>query len=194
MADDAPDNQFTMSADDPSCIKDHYKVRHPQTYDLPQFFGIVENQVYRSQLPQNTPAPSPAGGNPSWLTNTRSEYLQPMHYPYIQTLELTTILVLSPEKPSRALKSFAEENSIKLVKYPPPSWRGLMGEVHLGLQGWKPDHAWSAMAEGLIQDSLRIVLSPKTHPILVTSTYLRPLHPPGPQYSIRKIFVSYFRG
>src|SRR5579859_2031133 len=26
------------------------------------------------------------------------------------------------------------------------------------------------MAEGLIQDSLRILLSPKTHPILVTST------------------------
>jgi protein tyrosine/serine phosphatase len=41
----------------------------------------------------------------------------------------------------------------------------------LGLQGWKPDHAWSAMAEGLISDSLRILLSQKTHPILVTSTY-----------------------
>ena len=39
-----------------------------------------------------------------------------MHYPYIQTLELTTILVLSPEKPSRALKYFANENSIKLVR------------------------------------------------------------------------------
>jgi hypothetical protein len=47
----------------------------------------------------------------------RSETLQPVHYPYIQTLELTTILVLSPEKPSRALKSFAEENSIKLVRF-----------------------------------------------------------------------------
>ena len=45
----------------------------------------------------------------------RSETLQPIHYPYIQALELTTILVLSPEKPSRALKSFAEENDIKLV-------------------------------------------------------------------------------
>ena len=59
------------------------------------------------------------GGNLFWLTKPRSEYLQPMHYPYIQTLELTTILALSPEKPSRALKSFAEENSIKLVKHPP---------------------------------------------------------------------------
>lgn len=39
-----------------------------------------------------------------------------MHYPYIQTLELTTILVLSPEKPSRALRSFSEENGIKLVR------------------------------------------------------------------------------
>lgn len=48
----------------------------------------------------------------------RSETLQPIHYPYIQTLELTTILVLSPEKPSRALKSFAEENGIKLVVFP----------------------------------------------------------------------------
>ena len=27
------------------------------------------------------------------------------------------------------------------------------------------------MAEGLIQDSLRVVLTPKTHPILVTSTH-----------------------
>jgi len=84
-------------------------------------------------------------------------------------LELTTILVLSPEKPSRALKSFAEENSIKLVWF-----RGIQAdhEIHLGLQGWKPDHAWSAMAEGLIQDSLRILLNQKTHPILVTSTSL----------------------
>jgi hypothetical protein len=30
------------------------------------------------------------------------------------------------------------------------------------------------MAEGLISDSLRILLSQKTHPILVTSTYLPP--------------------
>jgi len=97
-----------------------------------------------------------------------------MHYPYIQTLELTTILVLSPEKPSRALRSFSEEHRIKLVC---PLCGGRLMKVHLGLQGWKPDHAWSAMAEGLIQDSLRIVLSPKTHPILVTSTYiLRPPH------------------
>jgi len=44
--------------------------------------------------------------------------------------------------------------------------------MHLGLQGWKPDHAWSAMAEGLISDSIRILLSQKTHPILVTSTYV----------------------
>ena len=108
-----------MSTDAAEPMQARHKQLHPRTYDLPQFFGIVENQVYRSQLPQNTPAPSPAGGNPSWLTNTRSEYLQPMHYPYIQTLELTTILALSPEKPSRALKSFAEENSIKLVKHPP---------------------------------------------------------------------------
>ena len=62
----------------------------------------------------------------------------------------------------------------------------------MGLQGWKPDHAWSAMAEGLIQDSLRIVLSPKTHPILVTSTYLQPLHPQFPSTLFAKLssFVS----
>jgi len=39
-----------MSADEPSRIEDHHKLHHPRTYDLPQFFGIVENQVYRSHL------------------------------------------------------------------------------------------------------------------------------------------------
>ena len=98
-----------------------------------------------------------------------SETIQPLHYPYIQSLELSTILILSPEKPSRALKSFADENSIKLVEN---VTFVLTREVHLGLQGWKPDHAWSAMAEGLIKDSIRVILNPKTHPILVTSTFL----------------------
>ena len=83
---------------------DTHKHIYPRTYDLPQFFGIVENQIYRSFPPACV------------LIRRRSETLQPIHYPYIQALELTTILVLSPEKPSRALKSFAEENAIKLVR------------------------------------------------------------------------------
>jgi hypothetical protein len=77
------------------------KPSHPRTYDLPQFFGIVENQIYRYLSPSNS--------------HSSSETLQPIHFPYIQTLELTTIVVLSPEKPTRALKSFAEANAIKLV-------------------------------------------------------------------------------
>src|SRR5271169_7024391 len=90
--------------DEPLSHIDHPKSLHPRTFDLPQFFGIVETQIYRFP-------PS------SLVSNGRcsSETLQPIHYPYIQTLELTTILVLSPEKPSRSLKSFAEENSIRLV-------------------------------------------------------------------------------
>jgi hypothetical protein len=92
-----------MSTDDPPSHTDTHKHIYPRTYDLPQFFGIVENQIYRY-------SPSTCV-----LIGRRSETLQPIHYPYIQALELTTILVLSPEKPSRALKSFAEENAIKLV-------------------------------------------------------------------------------
>src|SRR5271155_4618763 len=99
--------------DPPSTLDRHHHSKHthhPRTYDLPQFFGIVESQIYRSP-PPHRPA----------LTHPRSESLQPIHYPYIQALELTTILILSPEKPSRALKSFAEENNIKLVS---PCWHG----------------------------------------------------------------------
>ena len=93
-----------MSTDDPPSHTDTHKHIYPRTYDLPQFFGIVENQIYRSFSSTRV------------LIRRRSETLQPIHYPYIQALELTTILVLSPEKPSRALKSFAEENAIKLVR------------------------------------------------------------------------------
>src|SRR5437763_7062409 len=92
-----------MAADGSLSHADHHKHIHPRTFDLPQFFGIVESQVYRYSPRQRL------------FNQPRSETLQPIHYPYIQTLELTTILVLSPEKPSRALKSFAEENNVKLV-------------------------------------------------------------------------------
>src|SRR5271169_62589 len=38
-----------MFPDDPPSSLDHAKhIHHPRTYDLPQFFGIVEAQIYRS--------------------------------------------------------------------------------------------------------------------------------------------------
>eukprot|EP01137_Pigoraptor_chileana_P004779 Opistho-2@46896 len=98
----------------------------------PEAFGIVEPSVYRSNSPF------------------------PVNFSFLKTLELRTVVVLSPEKPLRAVLDFFEECSINMV--------------HLGLKAWKPDVTWKPVSEELIKECLEIVLDSTKYPVMVMCT------------------------
>ncbi|CAG8441138.1 6966_t:CDS:2 [Diversispora eburnea] len=98
----------------------------------PEQFGIVEKGLYRSDM------------------------LHASNFSFIKTLHLKTVIILSPEVPTRALANFLEENNIKLV--------------HLGLRVWKPNLGWKPVSEELIKDGLEMVLNAANYPILVMCT------------------------
>ncbi|CAG8435392.1 10752_t:CDS:2 [Funneliformis mosseae] len=101
----------------------------------PEQFGIIEKGVYRSDM------------------------LHPSQFSFIKALHLKTVLVLSPEVPTRAVTNFLEDNNIKLV--------------HLGLRVWKfwkPNLGWRPVSEELIKDGLEMALDVENYPILVMCT------------------------
>ncbi|CAG8514483.1 7592_t:CDS:2 [Ambispora gerdemannii] len=98
----------------------------------PEQFGIVEKGVYRSDM------------------------LHQSHFPFVKSLDLKTVVILSPEVPTRAATTFLEENNINLI--------------HLGLRTWKPNIGWRPVSEELIKDGLELVLDVGNHPILVMCT------------------------
>ncbi len=57
----------------------------------PEAFGIVQQGIYRSNLPQ------------------------PQNFGFLKTLQLKTVLVLSPERPTRNFCLFLEECGTYLV-------------------------------------------------------------------------------
>ncbi|CAN6644207.1 hypothetical protein TRVA0_020S01442 [Trichomonascus vanleenenianus] len=96
----------------------------------PEAFGCVEEGVYRCSS------------------------LDPMNLQFIATLGLTIIISINPEKPSRPVRTFAQDNMIQLV--------------HLGLRPWRSSNDnWMLMSRELIQDSMTYVLDRRKHPILL---------------------------
>ncbi|KAK4535446.1 hypothetical protein CDCA_CDCA05G1471 [Cyanidium caldarium] len=77
-----------------------------ETLSPPESFGIVEPQVYRSNLPN------------------------PLNFSFLRQLSLRTVLLLSQEIPTRVVTQFFDENGIELVhlglrayKTPESTWR-----------------------------------------------------------------------
>ncbi|KAJ3299328.1 hypothetical protein HK104_009353 [Borealophlyctis nickersoniae] len=95
----------------------------------PDGFGIIEPGVYRSHA------------------------LQPTNFPFLQTLNLKTVLVLSPDPPSKSVNSYVEDNGIKML--------------HLGSQASRPNLGWRPVSEELVKDGLELVLNVDCHPIMV---------------------------
>ncbi|CAG8802325.1 9457_t:CDS:2, partial [Dentiscutata erythropus] len=100
----------------------------------PEQFGNVEKGLYRSDM------------------------LCPPHFPFIKSLNLKTILLLSPEAPTRSVGNFLEENNIKLVP------------LYESMKVWKSTPGWQPVSEELIKDGLEMVLDIKNYPILVMCT------------------------
>jgi protein tyrosine/serine phosphatase len=101
-------------------------------YVPPDAFGIVEKGVYRSNS------------------------LQPVNFEFVRTLHLKTIVILSPEAPTRALTVFAEENNIEVAD--------------MGLKGWKPGVDWRPVSEELVKEGLELILNLERLPVMVTCT------------------------
>jgi len=97
----------------------------------PEMFSIVEPGVYRSSA------------------------FSPVHFSFVRSLGLKTIVFLSPEVTIRTMQSFVKDNGIR--------------HVHLGLKFWKPS-GWKPMSEEAVKEALEIVLNAKNHPVMVMCT------------------------
>eukprot|EP00051_Salpingoeca_urceolata_P006029 m.80146 g.80146 ORF g.80146 m.80146 type:complete len:160 (+) comp14653_c0_seq1:271-750(+) len=93
-----------------------------QQYIPPLNFDLVEPDLYRSAQPND------------------------LSFPFLETLQLKTILFLSPEEPSAQLKQFAEENTINLVH---------LGKKHV------------TVSEEMVLEALDIILRLGSFPLLV---------------------------
>ncbi|KJE97577.1 hypothetical protein, variant 1 [Capsaspora owczarzaki ATCC 30864] len=96
----------------------------------PDVYGIVEPNVYRSNF---------------W---------HPSNFPFLKSLGLRTLLVLSPDKPLRPIADFCEDNSVNVI--------------HLGLSAWKLDaSSWKPVSDELVKEALEITLDVTTHPVML---------------------------
>ncbi|KNC99306.1 uncharacterized protein SPPG_05557 [Spizellomyces punctatus DAOM BR117] len=98
----------------------------------PDAFGIVERGVYRSST------------------------LHPTNFSYIRTLGLRSVVVLTPDVPSKGVQAFYEDCGTRLI--------------HLGLQTWRPNLGWRPVSEELIKEGLELVLNVNNHPVMVMCT------------------------
>lgn len=73
-------------------IPDLYGVVHSQVND--RVATLLTCQVYRSNMPSRE------------------------HYPFLQSLKLKTVVLLSPEKPLRDFQEFLRDQNIELVRLP----------------------------------------------------------------------------
>ncbi|KAJ1556448.1 hypothetical protein HK405_005340 [Cladochytrium tenue] len=102
----------------------------PALLSPPRAFGIVERGVYRSNAPDH----------PSQLV-------------FLRSIGLRSIVLLSPEAPTRSLLEYLDENKIALT--------------HLGMTAWKSNLGWKPVSEELIKEGIERVLDVRNHPIMV---------------------------
>jgi protein tyrosine/serine phosphatase len=97
----------------------------------PDYYGIVEKGIYRcATIQQNT-----------FFKNIK------------------TVLLLSPESPTKALLNWIKDNDIELI--------------HLGLDHLAKfsSNSWRPVPEELIKEGLQVLLNVDMHPCLIMCTY-----------------------
>ncbi|KAJ1490101.1 protein-tyrosine phosphatase, partial [Baffinella frigidus] len=95
----------------------------------PNLFGIVQPGIYRSNAPLDE------------------------NLPFLERLNLRTVLFLSPEVLLRSVVDFFEEQNIKLH--------------NLGLQAWRPEPNWTPICDEFVKEALEMMLDRRAHPVLV---------------------------
>ena len=104
-------------------------VEAPRVYP-PMVYGIVEPGIYRSNVPSE------------------------INFEFLQGLGLRNALYMSPELPTRALRTFFEATGVELL--------------HLGLETWRPqDDGSNPMSVELMKEALEFSLDATHHPLLL---------------------------
>ncbi|KAK9479918.1 tyrosine phosphatase family-domain-containing protein [Lipomyces japonicus] len=96
----------------------------------PELFGIVEDQIYRC-----------------------SE-IDPLNFPFLFTLSLKTILLISKERPTPAVELFAREHDIHIAHMQIPPWR-------------MSEEEWKLLPDSTVQSCLSYALNKNHYPLLI---------------------------
>jgi len=94
----------------------------------PLNFGMVENDLFRSGQPNE------------------------LNFPFLEKLNLKTVIWLAPEEPSEAYQNFLDDHNIE--------------SLHLGLS----DHyqnPWNPVSEDMVIEAVSIILDKKYYPLFV---------------------------
>lgn len=95
----------------------------------PQNFAIVEPGLYRAALPSAD------------------------NFSYIRSLTLKRVIILSAERPEKAVSKFFEAHNIQVS--------------HTGLHAWTSNADWKPIGEEVVKESLEIILRRDSYPLLV---------------------------
>eukprot|EP00158_Paraphelidium_tribonemae_P004531 Partr_v1_DN26805_c1_g3_i1_m40331 putative PHOsphatase len=98
----------------------------------PECFGIVECGLFRSNTFDSS------------------------SFPFLRSLQLKSMLLLSPEVPTREVSNWLDQNGVRLL--------------HVGLLSRKQAGSSRPISEELIKDALEIALDIRHYPLMITCT------------------------
>lgn len=90
-------------------------------------FGMVEDDLYRSGQPNE------------------------LNFPFLEKLNLKTVIFLAPEEPNQRFLNFIDDQEINFQ--------------HLGVNA--AANAWDPISEEVVLEALELILDPKNYPIIV---------------------------
>ncbi|KAJ3192846.1 tyrosine-protein phosphatase required for protection against superoxide stress (By similarity) [Irineochytrium annulatum] len=93
----------------------------------PMNFGMVEEDLFRSGQPNE------------------------LNFPFLEKLNLRTVIYLAPEEPNQRFLDFVDDQDIKLY--------------HLG--GSASANAWDPISEEVVLEALELILDPKNFPLIL---------------------------
>ncbi|KAJ3330821.1 tyrosine-protein phosphatase required for protection against superoxide stress (By similarity) [Blyttiomyces sp. JEL0837] len=93
----------------------------------PMNFGMVEDDLYRSGQPNE------------------------LNFPFLEKLNLRTVIFLAPEEPNQRFLNFIDDQEIKFQ--------------HLGLNA--AANSWDPISEEVVLEALELILDPNNYPIIV---------------------------
>ncbi|CAH9051401.1 unnamed protein product [Cuscuta europaea] len=109
-----------------------------------------EDRKQVGQLAGSVLVPPPNFSTVEDLCIYRSGLPQPSNFPFIQTLNLRSIIFLCPEPYPEENKAFLRLNKVKLFQF--------------GIEGTKEP---SAIPRSAITEALRVVIDVRNHPVLI---------------------------
>ena len=102
------------------------------TLKPPNLFGIVETGIFRSNAPLEE------------------------NLPFLDHLNLRTVLFLSPEVLLRPVVEFFKDKGIRVLS--------------LGLEAWRPEPNWTCLCDEFLKDALEMVVSAPRTPLRLSGS------------------------